>query len=64
MSDATEARVLDDLRDATSRRRWTFVPLAPPRQLREAGFDPLPDLPAGRETTTRRPGLSARSKTA
>src|SRR5215469_8385255 len=23
-----------------------FVPPAPPRQLREAGFDPLPDLPA------------------
>jgi Ser/Thr protein kinase RdoA (MazF antagonist) len=25
---------------------WTFVPLAPPRQLAEAGFDPLPDLPS------------------
>jgi hypothetical protein len=25
---------------------WTFVPLAPPGQLTEAGFDPLPDLPA------------------
>jgi hypothetical protein len=25
---------------------WTFVPLAPPEQLAEAGFDPLPDLPA------------------
>lgn len=24
----------------------TFVPLRPPRQLREGGFDPLPDLPA------------------
>jgi hypothetical protein len=24
---------------------WTFVPLAPPVQLREAGFDPVPDLP-------------------
>ena len=33
---------LDDLADAA----WTFVPLAPPRQLIEAGFDPLPDLPA------------------
>jgi hypothetical protein len=32
---------LDDLADAA----WTFVPLAPPRQLIEAGFDPLPDLP-------------------
>jgi Phosphotransferase enzyme family len=25
---------------------WAFVPLAPSGQLREAGFDPLPDLPA------------------
>jgi aminoglycoside phosphotransferase (APT) family kinase protein len=25
---------------------WAFVPLAAPEQLREAGFDPLPDLPA------------------
>jgi phosphotransferase family enzyme len=25
---------------------WTFVPLTPPEQLTEAGFDPLPDLPA------------------
>jgi len=24
---------------------WTFVPLTPPGQLREAGFDPVPDLP-------------------
>jgi len=32
---------LDDLAAAA----WAFVPLAPPRQLREAGFDPLPDLP-------------------
>ncbi len=24
---------------------WTFLPLAPPEQLLEAGFDPLPDLP-------------------
>jgi aminoglycoside phosphotransferase (APT) family kinase protein len=24
---------------------WAFVPLAPPDQLRQAGFDPLPDLP-------------------
>jgi aminoglycoside phosphotransferase (APT) family kinase protein len=24
---------------------WSFVPLAPPDQLRESGFDPLPDLP-------------------
>ncbi len=32
---------LADLADAA----WTFVPLAPPGQLAEAGFDPLPDLP-------------------
>lgn len=25
---------------------WGFVPLAPPGRLREAGFDPLPDIPA------------------
>ena len=31
-----------DLADAA----WTFVPLAPPEQLAEAGFDPSPDLPA------------------
>ena len=24
---------------------WAFVPLAPARQLRESGFDPLPDMP-------------------
>jgi len=39
---AQPVRPLDDLAGAA----WTFVPLAPPRQLREAGFDPLPDLPA------------------
>jgi aminoglycoside phosphotransferase (APT) family kinase protein len=33
---------LADLADAA----WSFVPLAPPEQLAEAGFDPLPDLPA------------------
>ena len=33
---------LADLVDAA----WAFVPLAPPGQLAEAGFDPLPDLPA------------------
>ena len=32
---------LVELADAASR----FVPLEPPRRLREAGFDPLPDLP-------------------
>ena len=24
---------------------WAFVPLAPPAQLTQAGFDPVPDLP-------------------
>src|SRR5262249_38910966 len=33
---------LTDLAEAA----WTFVPLAPPEQLAEAGFDPLPGLPA------------------
>jgi hypothetical protein len=32
---------LADLADAA----WNFLPLAPPEQLLEAGFDPLPDLP-------------------
>jgi len=39
---ARPVRPLDELAAAA----WTFVPLAPPRQLRQAGFDPLPDLPA------------------
>lgn len=34
---------LADLADAA----WTFVPLAPPEQLTEAGFDPLPRPRAG-----------------
>ncbi|GIH19314.1 phosphotransferase [Rugosimonospora africana] len=33
---------IDDLAAAA----WGFVPLSPPGQLREAGFDPVPDLPA------------------
>ncbi len=32
---------IDDLAAAA----WTFVPLVPPDQLREPGFDPVPDLP-------------------
>jgi hypothetical protein len=39
---AQPVQPLADLADAA----WTFVPLAPPGQLAEAGFDPLPDLPA------------------
>jgi Phosphotransferase enzyme family len=47
---------LDDLADAA----WTFVPLAPPRQLIEAGFDPLPDLPARLRMFVDAYGLTAR----
>ncbi len=39
---------------------WTFVPLAPPGQLAEAGFDPLPDLPARLRTFLVGYGLSDR----
>ena len=39
------AQPVDPLADLAS-AAWAFVPLAPARQLAEAGFDPLPDLPA------------------
>jgi Phosphotransferase enzyme family len=39
------ARPVDPLADLAA-AAWTFVPLAPPGQLFQAGFDPLPDLPA------------------
>jgi Phosphotransferase enzyme family len=39
---------------------WTFVPLAPPRRLREAGFDPLPDLTARLRLFVDAYGLSER----
>ncbi|GAA3455400.1 aminoglycoside phosphotransferase family protein [Dactylosporangium matsuzakiense] len=39
---AGPVRPLDELAAAA----WEFVPLAPPEQLREAGFDPLPDIGA------------------
>jgi len=39
------AQPVDPLADLAA-PAWTFVPLAPPAQLSEAGFDPLPDLPA------------------
>jgi hypothetical protein len=39
---------------------WTFVPLAPPGQLAEAGFDPLPDLPARLRTFVDAYGLADR----
>jgi hypothetical protein len=47
---------LADLADAA----WTFVPLAPPGQLAEAGFDPLPDLPARLRTFVEAYGLADR----
>ena len=40
---------------------WTFVPLAPPGQLTEAGFDPLPDLPARLRTFVDAYGLADRT---
>ncbi len=39
------AQPVDPLADLAA-AAWTFVPLAPADQLAEAGFDPLPDLPA------------------
>jgi hypothetical protein len=39
---------------------WTFVPLAPPGQLAEAGFDPLPDLPARLRSFVDADGLADR----
>ena len=39
---------------------WTFVPLAPPGQLAEAGFDPLPDLPTRLRTFLDAYGLTDR----
>jgi hypothetical protein len=47
---------LADLADAA----WTFVPLAPPEQLTEAGFDPVPDLPARLRTFVDAYGLTDR----
>ncbi len=46
---------LDDLAAAA----WTFVPLGPPGQLAEAGFDPLPNLPARLRTFLDAYGLGA-----
>lgn len=39
---AQPVHAIDDLAAAA----WSFVPLSPPPQLREAGFDPVPDLSA------------------
>jgi len=54
---AQPVRPLDDLAGAA----WTFVPLAPPRRLREAGFDPLPDLPARLRSFVEAYGLTDRT---
>jgi aminoglycoside phosphotransferase (APT) family kinase protein len=43
--DWDSAGPVDPLADLAA-AAWTFVPLAPPEQLAEAGFDPLPALPA------------------
>ncbi|HLQ57422.1 MAG TPA: phosphotransferase [Streptosporangiaceae bacterium] len=43
--DWDSAQPVDPLADLAN-TAWTFVPLAPSGQLSEAGFDPLPDLPA------------------
>jgi hypothetical protein len=40
---------------------WAFVPLAPAQQLAEAGFDPLPDLPARLRTFVDAYGLADRA---
>jgi len=37
------ASPIDPLTDLAT-AAWAFVPLAPPEQLREAGFDPVPDI--------------------
>lgn len=43
--DWDSAQPVDPLADLAA-AAWTFIPLAPPGQLSEAGFDPLPDLSA------------------
>jgi aminoglycoside phosphotransferase (APT) family kinase protein len=54
------ARPLDPLTDLAE-AAWAFVPLAPPEQLREAGFDPVPDLPARLRLFTDAYGLPDRA---
>lgn len=53
------AQPVDPLADLAS-AAWSFVPLAPRRQLSEAGFDPLPDLPARLRTFVDAYGLTDR----
>lgn len=57
--DWDSAGPVDPLADLAA-AAWTFVPLAPPEQLAEAGFDPLPDLPARLRTFVDGYGLAAR----
>jgi aminoglycoside phosphotransferase (APT) family kinase protein len=57
--DWDSAGPVDPLADLAA-AAWTFVPLAPPRQLAEAGFDPLPDLPARLRTFVDAYGLADR----
>ena len=53
------AQPIEPLADLAS-AAWTFVPLAPPEQLTEAGFDPVPDLPARLRTFVDAYGLTER----
>jgi hypothetical protein len=57
--DWDSAGPVDPLADLAA-AAWTFVPLAPPRQLAEAGFDPLPGLPARLRTFVDAYGLADR----
>ncbi len=57
--DWDSAGPVDPLADLAA-AAWTFVPLAPPGQLTEAGFDPLPDLPARLRTFVDAYGLADR----
>jgi hypothetical protein len=43
--DWDSAQPVDPVADLAA-AAWAFLPLAPPDQLAQAGFDPLPDLPA------------------
>ena len=57
--DWDSAGPVDPLADLAA-AAWAFVPLAPPEQLAEAGFDPLPALPARLRTFVDAYGLADR----
>ena len=57
--DWDSAGPVDPLADLAA-AAWTFVPLAPPGQLAEAGFDPVPDLAARLRTFVDAYGLPDR----